>query len=314
MSAVRSKHGRSLEPDNGNGFRRVIVTVLFPWMAARFLFKPRVGPSREDRMLDRLAFWRSTIGLGVVLVATSRYQNVWVNTFRKMGDTGWLAFLLLPLPILAIFIVTRSGRRASLLPGVLLLMRRALLTLAVIYLPIGLLIVAADERNTDPLADSDIQLRYDIDLNVQGEAGFWLLVAIALAIVLVLWFCCFWYCTLYWAARTGFWMGHMHPLLAPIGAVSLMLLISGQEIITHNTNGVPDGLWLTLNLCGAATVLVLAAFEYRHLRSVGYRFRNGPEPITMDSGGRTAGVEGAIGAAGSETAPPIAGTPIQPDE
>lgn len=280
-------------------------------MTAKFLFKPRVGPSGKDRMLDRLAFWRSMVGLGVILVATSRYQDVLANIIRKAMETGRLALVLLPLPILAIVIVTRSGHRIQLLPGVLLLIRRAVLALAFFYLPIVLFLAAAGELNIESLANGDVQFQRDIDFNVSGEAALWLLAAIALMIVLVPWYWCFWYCTIYWAARTGFWMGDVHPLLAPIGTTGLMLLISGQELIGRDTNGVPDWLWLMLNLCGAATALVLAIFEYRHLRSIGYRFRNGPEPAARDSGGRTAGVEVAIGAAGPETAPSIVRTPVQ---
>ncbi|TMR20254.1 hypothetical protein ETD86_18960 [Nonomuraea turkmeniaca] len=311
MSAVQPQHGRRPDPDDGHAARRVIATVLFPWMTAKFLFKPRVGPLRKDRMLNRLAFWRSVVGLGVILIATSRYQDVWANIIRKAMETGRLALVLLPLPILVIFIVTRSGHRIQLLPGVLLLIGRAALALTFFYLPIVLIFAAAGELSIDSLANGDAQFQRDIDVNASGAAALWLLAAIGLAFVLVPWFLCFWYCTIYWAARTGFWMGDIHPLLAPIGTTSLMLLISGQEIIARDTNGVPDWLWLMLNLCGAATALVLAIFEYRHLRSTGYRFRNGPEPAATDSDSRTADVEVEIGTAGPATAPPIAGTPIR---
>lgn len=82
--------------------------------------------------------------------------------------------------------------------------------------------------------------------------------------------------------RTSFWMGEIHPLLAPIGSTILMLLITGQEIGGGDTKGVPVPLWLTLNLCGAASALVLAVFEYRHVWSIGYQFRSGPDPLVMD--------------------------------
>jgi hypothetical protein len=289
MSAAQPQQGRGVGPDGGCGYTpgRVIATVLLPWMTAKFLFKPRVGPSGKDRMLDRLAFWRSMVGLGVILVATSRYQDVMANVLRKAMDTGRLALVLLPLPILAVFIVTRSGHRTRLLPGVLRLIRRAVIALAFFYLPIVLILAAAGELSIDSLANSDVQFQSDIDFNASGAAAFWMLAAIALAIVLFPWFWCFWYCTIYWAARTGFWLGDVHPLLAPLGTTGLMLLITGQELIGRDTNGVPDSLWLTLNLCGAATALVLAVFEYRHLRSIGYRFRDGPEPTASDSGDRT---------------------------
>src|ERR1700754_3448768 len=147
MSAVQPRQGRPVGPDGGNTTRRVIATVLFPWMTAKFLFKPRVGLSREDRMLDRLAFWRSVVGLGVILVATSRYQDGLGNIIRKAMETGRLAVVLLPLAILAIVIVTRSGHRCQLLAGMLVLIRRALLAMVFFYLPIVLFLAAAGELN-----------------------------------------------------------------------------------------------------------------------------------------------------------------------
>jgi hypothetical protein len=51
--------------------KRVILTVLLPWLVARFLYKPRVGPTREDRILDRLAFWRSMVGIVVVAIVAA---------------------------------------------------------------------------------------------------------------------------------------------------------------------------------------------------------------------------------------------------
>ncbi|MFB4292455.1 hypothetical protein ACBI99_32760 [Nonomuraea sp. ATR24] len=288
MSAVQTNDGQRLEPGGRKSTWRVIATVLFPWMTAKFLYKPRVGPSPKDRMLDRLAFWRSIVGLGVILVATSHYQDVWGNIIQKAMETGRLAVILLPLALLAIFVVTRSGLRAQLLPGVLRLIGRSVLALALFYLPIVLIFAAAGNLSFASLANGEAEFTSDIDINASGSAALWVLVAILAAIVLVPWFFGLWYCTIYWAARTGFWMGEVHPLLAPIGTTVLMLLISGQELITRDTKGVPDWLWLTLNLCGAATALVLAVLEYRHLRSTGYRFRNGPEPVTQDSDGSAA--------------------------
>ncbi|WP_055478142.1 hypothetical protein [Sphaerimonospora mesophila] len=295
MASARPKHRRRNNADDHRKTRRVIATLLFPWLTARFLFRPRVGPSRKDRTLDRLAFWRSTVGLGVILVATSQYQDVSANLIEKALETGRLALILLPIPILVILIVTRSGRRTRILSGVLLMTRRAVLALIFFYLPFVLILAAAGELNIDTLANGQVEFQQDIDLNASGEAAFWLLAAMALVIVLFPWYVCFWYCTIYWTARTGFWIGDVHPLLAPIGTTGLTLLISAQEIIERDTNGVPEWLWLTLNLCGVATVLVLAIFEYRHLRATGYRFRDGPEPAAIDSAERTDVVEAATG-------------------
>lgn len=243
--------------------RRVIITVLLPWLTAKFLFKPRVGPLREDRILDRLVFWRSVVGIVVIMLATYRFQDamdVSGKTFLKTLQTGALALYLLPLSFLVMLIVTRPGHRVQLLAGAVRLLGRGALALILFLLPF-LLPSEVDFTNPDPRA-----------------AVFFILTAP----LVIVWFCCFWCCTIYWAARTGFWTGEMSPLLAPIGTTVLMLLLNGQEIIGGDTDTVPYPLWLTLNLCGTTTALTLAVLEYRHLRSIGYRFRNGPGPVTVD--------------------------------
>jgi hypothetical protein len=59
----------------------------------------------------------------------------------------------------------------------------------------------------------------------------------------------------------------MNPLLAPVGSVVLVLVVTGQETIAWDTKGVPPPLWLGLNICGLISTPVLAFYEYRHLRS-----------------------------------------------
>ncbi|MEU0570699.1 hypothetical protein ABZ297_35635 [Nonomuraea sp. NPDC005983] len=245
---------------------RVIATVLLPWLTAKLVFKPRIGPLRTDRILDRLAFWRSVVGTVAIMVSTYDYQHVlYVSSsiFLKAVQTGAYALLLPPLSFLVMLVVTRPGRRAQLMPGARRLLGRGAPALTFFFLPFFLLNLGSGQQ-------------IDITIPDPGVAIFFI-PAIPLMIA---WFCCFWCCTIYWAARTGLWTGEIHPLLAPIGTTLLMLLINGQEIIEGDTKGVPYWLWLTLNLCGTATSLVLSVLEYRHLRSIGYQFRSGPEPVT----------------------------------
>jgi hypothetical protein len=247
--------------------RRVIATVLLPWLTAKFVFKPRVGPLRKDRLLDRLAFWRSVVGMVAIMVATYGYQDalfVSGNIFLKVMQTGAYALLLPPMSFLVMLIVTRPGRRSQLMPGARRLLGRGALALTFIFLPFFLL----------NLGDGHI------NINIPDPGG--AIVFLPAIPLLIVWFCCFWCCTIYWAARTGLWIGEIHPLLAPIGTTVLVLLINCQELIEGDTNGVPFWLWLTLNLCGTATSLVLSVLEYRHLRSIGYQFRSGPKPVTRN--------------------------------
>ncbi|MFF4616466.1 hypothetical protein [Nonomuraea jabiensis] len=242
--------------------------MLHPWLAAKLVFKPKVGPLREDRILDRLAFWRATVGLATIVVITYKYHGIlypWANSFGKMLQTGGTALLLPPLTLLLMLIITRPGHRAGLLPGARRLLVRVALALTVICLPFLLLF-----------------LHPNLSINIDGE-GVGILVFILALPFLLLWYCCFWLCTVYWAARTGMWTGEIHPLLAPIGTTLIMLLINGLELWEGDSKGVPHWIWLTLNLCGTVTSLLLSFAEYRHLRSIGYRFRNGPEPITRSA-------------------------------
>jgi hypothetical protein len=244
---------------------RVIATVLLPWRTAKLVFKPKIGPLREDRILDRLAFWRSVVGMVAIMVATYGYQDVIFvsgDMFLKVMQTGAYALLLPPLSFLVILIVTRPGRRSQLIPGARRLLGRVALALTFFFLPFFLMNLAGDQ----------------ININIPDPGG--LIVFIPAIPLVIVWCFCFWCCTVYWAARTGLWTGEIHPLLAPIGTTVLMLLINGQEIIDGDTDGVPHWLWLTLNLCGTTTSLVLCVLEYRHLRSIGYQFRSGPEPVT----------------------------------
>jgi hypothetical protein len=238
--------------------------VLQPWVAAKFVFKPRVGPLREDRILDRLVFWRSTVGMVAILVITYDYHGFLPPLgimLLKAVQTGAYALLLPPLSFLVMLIVTRPGRRARLLPGARRLLGRGALALTFFFLPFFLISLISGR---------------DIKITEGGVAIVFLMLAIPW---ILFWCCCFWCSTIYWAARTGLWTGELHPLLAPIGTTLIMLLINGQELIEGDSKGVPYWAWLTLNLCGTVTSLLLSFLEYRHLRSLGYQFRSGPEPV-----------------------------------
>lgn len=281
-------------PDVGKAIRRAIATVLFPWLTSRFLFKPRVGPGRKDRALDRLAFWRSVAGLAVVMLVTYSYEeNVWLDLLQKGIDTGRWALILLPLPVLAMVIVTRPSRRALLVPGVLRLIRRALIALAFFHLPYALILIAAGRFNWTSLLTGtfSVEFRSEIGWDASGADAFWLLIGILFVIAFIPWYLCFWGCTIYWMSRTGLFVGEVHPLLAPICTTVVMLLVTGREIIEFDTE-VPGWLWLTLNICGTVTALVPAVLEYRHLRASGYRFREGPEPVTARSSAEDAEAAG----------------------
>lgn len=182
MSAVQPERSRGLKLDHVKTAGRVIATVLLPWLTAKFFLKPRVGPLRKDRILDRLVFWRSMVGLAFVVAATYRYQNVWQNTLDKATQTGRLAVILLPLPLFVMLIVTHSGHRVQLLLGALRQLGRGALALTFYYLPAVLLLAAGGTLNVISPGNYDITLQNEIDLNASGTEALWLLAVILLVI------------------------------------------------------------------------------------------------------------------------------------
>lgn len=278
MPAAQPKRSRKLNPDHVIMAKRVIATVLLPWLTAKFLLKPQVGPLRKDRVLDRLTLWRAVVGLLVIVVTTSRWRStgdVVSSTVEKTWLTAGYAAVMVPLPFLVLLLATRSGNRTQLLRGALHLLKRAAFASTGLLVFLGILLIFGRD-------DGKQYKVFDVP---NPDLATFLLGALAIAGIVAgfLWLWLFILCTFYWAARTGFWLSEIHPLLGPVGTTCVMLVISGQELIGFDTEGVPSPLWLTLNLCGVATALALSVFEYRHLRSIGYRFRAGPQPAAMDA-------------------------------
>lgn len=273
MSAAQPAHGQQSQPepipiaDRIHTAKGIVSTALLPWRAARFLLKPRVGPFRQDRTLDQLAFWRSAIGLAVIILAAHPWRtagDVLESTTEKTLTTAGYAMLAVPLSFLALLIATRHGHRKELLRGVPRLLGRAALAL------IG------------PLGFFGMLFAFDgYDGRTPKGPDF---LSIAGIVLTMTWLIILSACAVYWAARTGFWLSEVHPLLAPIGTTLVMLVVTSKELVEFNTEGTPVAVWLTLNLGGAATALALSTYEYRHLRSIGHRFRTGPQPVATPDG------------------------------
>ena len=242
---------------------RAVVSLLLPWLAAKRAFKPSVGPSPRERRLDRLAFWRAMLGLITVVIATHGHRQflaVLAEVTMKTYDTLQYALALPPPAFLAVFLLTRRDRRRTLWPRVRRYLIRGVPGLLVLLMPFLLSLLYLWLNDGDgTIPGSAVGLR---------------------EILIFIWAACFYGCTLYWATRTGLWISAMHPLLAPVGSTLVMLVVSGQELIGLETDGVPSWLWLTLNLGGVASSLTLAVMEYRLLHRMGYRWREGPDPVT----------------------------------
>ncbi|MGP4016702.1 hypothetical protein [Saccharopolyspora sp. 5N708] len=241
--------------------KRVFLTVVVPWMAARFLLKPKTGERLRDRKLTLLASWRAVLAVLAVALATVNFRQPW-ETLPGSWDTLthiWLpAALLAPVLFVVLLAVTRSGHRTKLLPGALRLWR---LLLGVFCIALSLLVLWPIGAGVEPTGD-DNALTYSLGV-----------------LVVYGWFPLFGCCAVYWGARSGLWLGEIHSLLGPIGSTLLMLLITGQEMVELDSKGLPLPWWFVLIGCGVVGTLVLAVFEFRRARVVGFRFRGGPQPV-----------------------------------
>ncbi|MDA3645432.1 hypothetical protein LZ318_18970 [Saccharopolyspora indica] len=268
--------GAQVPESGGRRALRIIAAVFLPWSTAKFLLKPGVGQLPRDRLLDRLGFWRAATGLLVVVVASGAYLSpldVLSNVQAKTQLTAGYALAGIPLVFLVVLAVTRSVHRRRFVASVPRLLRRVGIGLACCFVPlVGVFAFVGSFSLLDGNGDGQI-------------TGVWGLVAFLLAVpgffTVVPWCAVFFACTVYWLARTGFCLGELHPLLAPVGSVGLALVVSVREVYLWNTEGVPAVLWLGLNIGGLLSTLVLGFFEFRHLRAGGHRFREGPDPVSV---------------------------------
>ncbi|GAB3287042.1 hypothetical protein [Parasphingorhabdus pacifica] len=234
-----------------------------PWTAARFLLKPKTGERLRDRELTLLASSRAVLAALVVTLATANFAQPWQTILSGSWDTLthiWLpASLLAPVLFVVLLAVTRSGHRTELLPGALRLLWRLILGAVCIALP--LLVLWQTGVGMEPTED---------DHALSFSTG---------VLLVYVWLPLFGACAVYWGARSGLWLGELHPLFGPIGSASLMLLITGREVVELDSKGLPTPWWFALIGCGVVGTLVLAVFEFRRARLIGCRFRSGPEPV-----------------------------------
>jgi hypothetical protein len=94
-------------------------------------------------------------------------------------------------------------------------------------------------------------------------------------VVPAIWWMIYVPCAAYWTARTVMWIGAVHPMLAPIGAVLLVTVIFSGKVTGYNADEVPFDVWLKISVTGLVTTFLVAAFEIRHLRRSGVGLRSG---------------------------------------
>jgi hypothetical protein len=236
---------------------------ILPWDTAKAALKPDTGDDPGAKRLDRLGFWRSVAGLGVVFLASVDYRSVRDvligDQGAKVATNAALGLFAVPVLVGVLFFASPARFRPDLLAGVRRMLVRVAVAVVTVGVPILLLFVVVP----------------DGDMSVP--------VAIA-AVVGGVWFLVYFLCVLYWAARTAFWIGECHPMLAPVAASLVVCVVTVNDLVGWDSNGVPLGVWLMLSGAGLVSTLVLAAAEYRHIRDTGVRLTTGPAPLFQPSG------------------------------
>lgn len=230
---------------------------LLPWETAKAALKPDIGTDEQAKRLDRLGFWRSLAGFVAVVVLSVDYRSVEDLVGEPGGNAASSAFLALaaaPVFVAVVFLASPTRYRPDLRAGVRKLLSRIAIAAGTVVPPVVLVFV---------LNAGDVTSRL--------PAPVILVVVLAAA-----WFLVYFLCVVYWAARTVFWIGEFHPMLAPVVASLIVCALTVSNLVEWNTDNLPTGVWLMIVGGGLVSTLVLAAAEYRHLRESGIRLRTGP--------------------------------------
>jgi hypothetical protein len=240
------------------------VKKLLPWETAKAVLKPDNGDDEQAKKLDRLGFLRSVAGLVAVFVLSVDYQPAADLLIGSPGgavaSNAALALAAVPVCVAALFAASPARFRPDLRAGLRKLLRRAGIAVGTVGLPLVPVFVL------DPT-----------DMTARLPA----LVILVLVVALV-WFLAYFLCVIYWAARTVFWIGALHPMLAPLASSVLGRVLTVEHLLGGDSKGLPVGVWLMIVGSGLVSTIVLAAAEYRHLHDTGIRLRTGPGAVPPD--------------------------------
>lgn len=278
LSVRERRSRRNPGSDEPRRRERIGLGIVLPWRTSKALFKTGTAETGRDRQLERIAFWRSAAGLLTVTVATRGYRSTWENigeALEKARTNALYAMCAAPLVLAVLYFATHPEFRHRLRSGIRSLLKRLgffVISIAPIF--------GAFVGGFFLLPDSGPQGQ-PAELTEPWQG--WLLGAL---ILLAIWGSVYVSCTIYWAARTCFWTSAVHPLFAPAGSALLAAVVFAVELAeglaaetpAERFDGVPTPIWLTLNLFGVATTLLLAVAEYRHIRGKGIGWTTGPDP------------------------------------
>ena len=231
---------------------------LLPWKTAKMALKPDNGDDEQAKKLDRLGFLRSVVGLVAVFVLSVDHRPATDVLVGEPGggvaSTAALALAAVPVCVAVLFAASPARYRPDLRAGLGKLLRRAGIAVGTVGPPVVLVFV---------LDSTDVMSRLPAP-------------AILFAVVAAAWFLAYFLCVIYWAARTTFWIGELHPMLAPLVSSVIVCVFTVDTLVGWDSKGLPVGVWLMIVGCGLVSTIALAAAEYRHLQDTGIRLRTGP--------------------------------------
>lgn len=233
---------------------------LLPWETAKSALKPDNGDDEQAKKLDRLGFLRSVAGLVAVFVLSVDYRPAKDILVGEPGAAAAsnvaLALAAVPVCVAVLFVASPARFRPDLRAGLWKLLRRAGIAVGTVGPPVILVFA---------LNSADVISRLPA-------------LAILVVVVAAIWFLVYFLCVVYWTARTVFWVGELHPMLAPLVASLILCVLTVDTLVRWDNNGLPVGVWLMTVGCGLVSTIGLAIAEYRHLRDSGIRLRTGPNP------------------------------------
>ncbi|RJQ71575.1 hypothetical protein D5S17_27640 [Pseudonocardiaceae bacterium YIM PH 21723] len=287
--------------------------MLVPWRAANEIYSISDGVMKAEGRFGKLGFRRSAAGFITVVLVSLSYgksaRELGDDGLKDLIGNAVLSVVAVLLLIGLSYAITRPGLRQTLNPGALRVLRNVVLILLTVALPGYLISQAGPVHETDPHLISLAILvggplfptAFLYFLSGRRVGGFLLLLQVTAAVFVGLcsmndwledptgvllikgfvgfpagiWWVAYLPFIGYWIARSVLWVGEVHPMLAPIGSLLVVLTALANKFTNYQQEGMPYTVWLVITLTGVVTTAALSFAELRSLYGSGYRLRGG---------------------------------------
>ncbi|GAB3935701.1 hypothetical protein GCM10029976_046320 [Kribbella albertanoniae] len=105
------------------------------------------------------------------------------------------------------------------------------------------------------------------------------LLVVAVGLPLSFWWIVYLFFLLYWIGRTVMWIGEVHPMLAPLAAVLIVLTAFVNKLLYYRADEIPYIWWMVMTSAGVVTTCALAVAEIAAQRKAGLHLTRGAEPV-----------------------------------